>query len=295
MPRALFHQTGHGTTPSDMFWSLDERRQPRGMPRKMRAALVTGAAKRIGAAVATRLAADGWHVILHYATSEAEARKLDDELARGGATTTLLQADLSAADQHAGLIEAAFRAAPELELIVNNASAFRYDTLASASAQALSGCFAVNAIAPILLAQQFSAQLDAGRTGTIVNILDNRVFAPNPDYFSFGVSKFAMLGATRMMALALAPRIRVNGIAPGITLVSGEQTADNFAAAHGMNPLGRGCTPEEIAGAVAFIVATPAMTGTIITIDGGQTLANPGRDVAFISPGPPTVSPKPSP
>lgn len=250
----------------------------------MRAALITGAARRIGAAIATALAADGWHVILHYATSDAAARRLHGELIAKGASASLLQGDLAAAERHAAIMEQAYREAPGLELLVNNASTFTYDTLASASAEALATCFAVNAMAPVLLAQQFVTRLPADRTGNIVNIIDNRVFAPNPDYFSFGVSKFALLGATRMMALAVAPRVRVNGIAPGITLVSGEQSADDFASAHRHNPLQRGCSPDEIAAAVRFILASPAMTGSIITIDGGQTLANPGRDVAFITP-----------
>ena len=247
----------------------------------MKAALITGAARRIGAAIATGLAVDGWHVVLHYSSSAGAATRLQGDLTRAGGTASLVQGDL-AVTEHAAIIEAAFEAAPGLELIVNNASTFVYDTLATTGGDALRKCFAVNAMAPVLLAQAFAARLPDGRTGCVVNIIDNRVFAPNPDYFAFGVSKYALLGATRMMALALAPRIRVNGIAPGITLVSGEQTEDNFAVAHRHNPLQRGCSPEEIANAVRFIVASPAMTGSIITIDGGQTLANPGRDVAFI-------------
>ena len=256
-----------------------------GMLSRMKAALITGAARRIGAAIATGLVADGWHVIIHYSTSGTAAGRLHDELVAAGGSASLLQGDLAAPDQLAAMIEAAFRLAPGLELIVNNASTFTYDTLDTASAASLGTCFAVNAVAPILLAQHLASRLPANRTGNIINMLDNRVFAPNPDYFSFGISKFAMLGATRMMALALAPRIRVNGIAPGLTLVSGEQSADNFASAHRLNPLQRGCSPDEIAAAVRFILASPAMTGPVITIDGGQTLANPGRDVAFIEPG----------
>jgi NAD(P)-dependent dehydrogenase (short-subunit alcohol dehydrogenase family) len=145
--------------------------------------------------------------------------------------------------------------------------------------------FTVNAIAPIAIAQRFAALLPEGRTGAVINILDNRVFAPNPDYFSYGISKFAALGATRMLALALAPRIRVNGIAPGITLPSGAQTHEQYEVASRLNPLGRACSAEEIAAAVRLIAGSPAMTGAVITIDGGLALANPGRDVAFIEPG----------
>lgn len=250
----------------------------------MKAALITGAARRIGAAIARRLAADGWHVVLHYASSEDAARRLGEEVRQAGGVASLVGMDLAREDGPTRLIDAAFAAAPGLELLVNNASLFAHDTFETVNADRLRAAFDVNSMAPIVLAQRFAAGLPADRTGNIVNIIDNRVSAPNPDYFSYGVSKFALLGATRMMALALAPRIRVNGIAPGITLVSGAQTPANFAVAHRLNPLGRGCSPEEIAGAVAFIAATPAMTGAIITLDGGQTLANPGRDVAFLDP-----------
>lgn len=248
----------------------------------MRAALVTGAAHRIGAVIARHLAADGWHVVLHYARSEAAATSLQAEIERNGGRASLVTADLAAPQASAALIERSHAAAPGLELLVNNASRFEHDDLESTTAEALSASFSVNAAAPILLAQRFAALLPPDRTGNVVNILDNRVVAPNPDFFAYGISKFALLGATRMMALALAPRIRVNGIAPGITLVSGDQTPENFANAHRLNPLGRGCTPEEIAAAVAFVVASPSMTGSVVTLDGGQALANPGRDVQFI-------------
>ena len=251
----------------------------------MRAALITGAAKRVGAAIARDLAANGWHVLLHYHRSAEAATALASAIEANGGQATPLPADLADAAAAADLVSRAIDAAPGLDLIVNNASSFTYDTAATATAQALATNFGVNAIAPIVMAQRFAALLPAARTGAIVNILDNRVFAPNPDYFSYGISKFAALGATRMLALALAPHIRVNGIAPGITMPSDGQSRQQFEAAHRMNPLQRGCTPEEIAAAVRLIAGSPAMTGTIITIDGGQSLANPGRDVAFIEPG----------
>lgn len=250
----------------------------------MKAVLITGAARRIGAAIARSMAADRWHVVLHYARSGEAAQQLRLEIEAAGGSASLLAADLTNESQQETLIDAARACAPGLEMLVNNASAFLFDTAQTTTGGALFDSFAVNACAPIILAQRFAETLPAGQHGQVVNILDNRIFAPNPDYFSYGVSKFALLGATRMLALGLAPRVRVNGIAPGITLVSGEQTAQGFATAHRLNPLQRGCTPEEIAGAVRFIAATPSMTGEILTLDGGQTLANPGRDVAFIDP-----------
>lgn len=248
----------------------------------MKAALVTGASQRIGKAIALRLAAEGWHLLVHYAQSEAAARETCDEITSAGGRATPIQADLSSPDAVTGVLDAAFAAAPGLRLLVNNASTFQYDTAATASMASLQHNFCVNAAAPILLSRQFAAGLPDTADGLVVNILDNRISAPNPDYFSYGVSKFALDGATRLLALALAPRVRVNGIAPGITLVSGEQTEDNFRSSHVRNPLGRGCTPEQIADAVSFLWRAAAMTGTVITIDGGQSLVNPGRDVAFL-------------
>lgn len=248
----------------------------------MKAALVTGAARRVGAEIARGLAGNGWKVVLHYNQSRDAAFALQNEIEAAGGIAATLGADLADASQLKNLIEQSFMLAPELELLVNNASTFIYDNAETTTALALADNFAVNAAAPILLSQEFARALGDGRTGCIVNLLDNRVFAPNPDYFSYGISKFALLGATRMMALALAPRVRVNAIAPGITLESGAQGEENYQGAHRMNPLGRGCTPAEIAAAVRLIAASPAMTGTIITIDGGLALANPGRDVAFI-------------
>ncbi len=255
-------------------------------PHSVKAALITGAAHRIGATIARTLATDGWHVVLHYFSSDAAAARLQQDIARAGGHASIVQGDLEDAATHASLIDKARQLAPGLELLVNNASTFPHDTAQTSTAAAMTRCFTVNTIAPISLAQRFAATLPDERDGRIVNILDNRVFAPNPDFFSYGVSKHALYGATQMLALALAPRVRVNGIAPGITLVSGDQSDENFAAAHGLNPLGRGCSPEEIARAVLFIAASPAMTGSVITIDGGQTLANPGRDVQFIAGGP---------
>ena len=248
----------------------------------MKAALVTGAARRVGSVIARRLAAEGWRVVAHYNGSATAAADLCRQIEAAGGSAVHLGADLADPHAAAGLVDHCIEAAPGLELVVNNAAAFAHDTAANATSGALHTSFAVNAVAPILIAQRFAARLPDGRTGAVVNILDNRVVAPNPDYFSYGISKFAALGATRMLAQALAPRIRVNGIAPGITLPSGPQSPEEFELAHRLNPLGRGCTPEEIAAAVSLIVGSPAMTGTIITIDGGLALANPGRDVAFL-------------
>jgi len=251
----------------------------------MRGVLITGAARRVGACIARDLGARGWRVIVHYHRSAEDALALCREIEADGGTAVALGADLADPAAASGLIDRAFVVAPDVELLVNNASDFTFDDAMTATPEALHASFAINAVAPIVLSQRFAALLPGDRGGAIVNILDNRVGAPNPDYFSYGVSKFAALGATRMLALAFAPRVRVNAIAPGITLASGAQTTEEFQAAHQLNPLGRGCSPEEIAAAVHLAATSPAMTGTVITIDGGLTLANPGRDVAFVDKG----------
>ena len=248
----------------------------------MKAALITGAGRRIGAEIAGDLARHGWHVLIHYHASQAEAGEVAARIAAAGGRASTIRADLHDSQAIDGLVARAFEVAPGLELVVNNASSFRHDTVASVTSDGMAESFAINATAPILLAQGFARRLPADRNGLVINLLDNRVVAPNPDYLSYGIAKFALMGATRMLALALAPRIRVNGIAPGITMESGGQSTAAFEAAHRRNPLRRGCTPEEVAAAVRFIAEVPAMTGEIITIDGGLALANPGRDVSFI-------------
>jgi NAD(P)-dependent dehydrogenase (short-subunit alcohol dehydrogenase family) len=248
----------------------------------MKAALITGAARRIGRAIAMRLAADGWDVLLHYATSVAAAEDTKRAIEASGGRASLLQADLSTEHGSKGLIDAALAQTPDIALLVNNASTFAYDTATAATLSSLQHNFTVNTAAPILLASRLAAKLSPSAGALVVNILDNRIFAPNPDYFSYAVSKHALDGATRLLALALAPRIRVNAIAPGITLPSGNQSEQSFEASHRRNPLGRGCTPEQIAAAVAFLWEAGSMTGAVITIDGGQSLLNPGRDVAFL-------------
>jgi NAD(P)-dependent dehydrogenase (short-subunit alcohol dehydrogenase family) len=248
----------------------------------MPAVLVTGSGKRIGAAIARHLGARGWRVFVHYNASRAEAEEVAADIVKAGGQATAIGADLSDSAALAGLVAACEAVAP-LDLLINNASHFSYDTAATTTAETLEHNMRVNLYAPALLAQAFHAALTARHAqGVIINLIDNKVFALNPDYFSYTLSKVALQGMTQMLAMAFAPTIRIAGIAPGITLVSGNQSEQEFQRTHNNNLLGQGCTPEQITGAIDFILASPSYHGQTMVIDGGQVLQRRPRDIAFL-------------
>lgn len=253
-------------------------------PPHMHSVLVTGSARRIGAAMARALAADGWYVILHFNRSRDDATTVLADIRRSGGDGMVLSADLAEPDAARELVEAAGRSAPPLAALINNASVFVYDRIGDLTAAALDRHYAVNLRAPLLLCQAFLDALPEDATGCIVNMLDNKVFAVNPDYLSYTICKFGLHGATLALALASAPRVRVNAIAPGITLESGNQGAESFESGRRMSPLGLVSSTEDIIRALRFILASPTLTGQVITIDGGQALQRLPRDVAFLGP-----------
>lgn len=246
-----------------------------------RTAIVTGGAKRIGAALVRALAADGWHVLIHCNRSVDEAEALSAEIAAVGGSAAIVRAELADPDAAAAIL-AACADGPPPGLLVNNASRFEYDTHEDFDLAGWTRHLDVNLRAPALLTQAFARALPEGLNGLVVNMLDVKLFALNPDFFTYTVSKYGLLGLTELSARALAPRIRVNGIAPAVTMVSGPQSRENFAAAHVHNPLGRGVQVEEIVAALRFIVATPTLHGQVITLDAGQRLLGMPRDVAFM-------------
>lgn len=254
-------------------------------PNSARGALVTGAARRIGRAIALGLAADGWHIAVHYHRSEKAAAETVAAIEAQGGQAMAIAADLSDPAAAAGLVAAAGAATGGLGALVNNASMFAADDIATVDAAGFDAMMAVNLRAPVLLSRAFAEHLPAGEEGVIVNILDQKLVNPNPDFLSYTLSKYGLGGLTTTLALALAPRIRVCGVAPGLTLPSVHQTPDQFAAIHGRTPLGRGATADDIAGAVRYLAAAVAVTGEVVLVDGGQHLVASERDVMFIETG----------
>jgi NAD(P)-dependent dehydrogenase (short-subunit alcohol dehydrogenase family) len=244
-----------------------------------RTAIVTGGARRIGRAICRALGEDGWHLLIHCGGSVAEARVLAEELGNAASVSADL-ADPGAAEA----IVAALDGLPPARLLVNNASRFVYDNADDFNVEGWNAHLDVNLRAPALLSRAFARE--AGDGALIVNMLDAKLAHPNPDFFSYTVSKLALAGLTDLLARAWAGRgIRVCGIAPSVTLVSGPQTRENFDAVHRLNALGRGVDVAEVVAALRFIVATPTLTGQTITLDAGQHFLGLPRDVQFLEQG----------
>lgn len=251
------------------------------MPDGRRTALVTGGARRIGAAIATALAEDGWHVLIHCHRSREDADALAAALRAGGGSCDVLQADLGARADIEALIPRAVDLAGPIDLLVNNAARFQFDDIASVTWDLLQDHLTPNLFAPLLLCRAFAEQAPSGRDACIINLLDQKLRNLNPDFLSYTLGKVALGGLTEMLSMAFAGRIRVYGIAPGLTLISGRQTEQSFRKAWASTPLGRSSTPEEIAACVRFILATPSLVGQTICLDGGESLRRRARDVAF--------------
>lgn len=241
-----------------------------------RTAIVTGGAKRIGAELVRALTADGWHVLIHYNRSAAEAERLAADVSNA----SVVQAELCEHDC-AERIMAGLAGLPPPRLLVNSASQFLNDHQGDFTAAQWDRHQAVNARAPALLTQAFATRVGGGN-GLIVNMLDAKLSSPNPDFYSYTVSKMALAGLTELGARALAPRIRVCGIAPSVTLVSGPQSRDNFDKVHKLNALGRGVEAGQIVEALRFVIASPTMTGQTITLDGGLRFLSLQRDVQYL-------------
>ncbi|MDE2362179.1 MAG: SDR family oxidoreductase [Hyphomicrobiales bacterium] len=237
-------------------------------------ALVTGGARRIGRAIVERLAREKFAVIVHAsARSLRDADVLAGTLRASGARATTAVADLADARETSALIEAAARTFGAPTLLVNNASVFEADEPQTFAAQGFERAIAVNLRAPALLTQAFAAALPTQSDGVVVNIIDQRVLRPDPYYFSYSLSKAALLHATKAMAQAYAPRIRVNAVGPGPVLPNQHEGQAAFDAELAVAPLGRAVAPEEVADAVLWLAKAPSVTGQMIAVDSGQHLA----------------------
>ncbi|MES2992001.1 MAG: SDR family oxidoreductase [Pseudomonadota bacterium] len=247
-------------------------------------ALVTGAAKRLGRTMALDLAAHGFDVAVHYRGSEAEAHASVRDLRSVGARAQAFQADLSDEPACRALVPAVVAHFGRLDAVVNSASTFEHDDPASFGVAMMEKHWRANTAPAVILAQALHDHLaSTDRRGCVVNLIDQKLWNPNPDYFSYTLSKAALQSATVMLAQALAPKVRVCGVAPGVTLLSGPMSADEFAAAHKMTPLERSSTPDDIARAVRFLIESPAITGTTLLVDGGQHLSAQPRDVLYLA------------
>ncbi len=237
-----------------------------------KAALVTGGAARIGRAIALALGQDGWAVAVHHRASDEAAARTAAEIEAAGGRAVALRADFTREAEVEALVAHAAEALGPLGCLVNNAAVFERDDMGSASRASWERHMAVNLRAPFVLTQAFAAALPAAHTGSIVNLIDQRVWSLTPHFVSYTLSKAGLWTLTRTSALALAPHIRVNALGPGPVLPSARQSAAQFEAQCARTPLQRGASPDEIAAGVRFILASPALTGQMIALDGGQHL-----------------------
>lgn len=255
-----------------------------------RTVLVTGAAKRLGRSIALSLAAGGWQVAVHYRSSEQDAMATAAECARlSSGTSAHFDGDFDDEAAVRALVPRVVERFGALDAVVNNASLFEHDNAATLGYAALEKHLRSNAGAPVLLAQALHEHLqarvaagEADAQGAVVNLLDQKLWNQNPDFMSYTLSKAALEAAGTMLALALAPRVRVVGVAPGLTLTSHMLSDEKFAQLHSLSPLGRSSTPEDVAATVRFALENRSLTGTTLMVDGGQHLMKFERDFSLM-------------
>ncbi|MDB5946596.1 MAG: 3-oxoacyl-[acyl-carrier-protein] reductase-like protein [Ramlibacter sp.] len=255
-------------------------------PKAPRTVLVTGAARRLGREIALGLARAGWQVAVHYRGSAQDAAATTAQcraLAPSPAECDLFDADLDDEGAVRTLVPRVVERFGSLDAVVNNASMFEHDSIGTFGYAGLSSHLRVNAGAPILLAQALHAHLvSRNGKGAVVNLLDQKLWNQNPDFISYTLSKAALEAATTMLALGLAPRLRVVGVAPGLTITSHLLPEEKFRQLHKLSPLGRSSTPEDVVGAVRFALENQSITGTTLLVDGGQHLMKFERDFSLM-------------
>lgn len=252
---------------------------------RAKTALVTGGAARLGAKLVETFARDGWKVFCHYGKSQEAALFLENTLRKAGCDVTSIQGDLSSETGCEKLMTDLQQLTDRLDCLVNNASAFEPDSACDFDAASASQQLNVNLMAPLILSKLMAERLvpsQPSEPGCIIHILDQKVFNLNPDYFSYTVSKLALERAVALQARALAPRLRVCGVAPGLMYLSGPQTAENFEKASRTNLMRRAIDPGHVCKTCLFLAGTPAITGVTVTVDNGQHLVPLERDVMFV-------------
>ncbi len=261
-------------------------------PTATRTVLITGAAKRLGREIALALATDGWQVAVHYRDSLEEARKTVADCSRLAGASAAFRANLTNETAVRQLLPQVIAQFGRVDAVVNSASTFEHDEAASFSFAAMDKHMRSNAGAAIILAQALhthvltrdgSASAQARRPqGVVVNLLDQKLWNQNPDFFSYTLSKAALEAANTMLALALAPHLRVVGVAPGLTLTSHMLNQDKFEALHKLSPLGKSSTAADVVATVKFAIDNQSITGTTLLVDGGQHLMKFESDFSLL-------------
>ena len=258
-------------------------------PSHPRTVLVTGAAKRLGRSIALTLAAGGWQVAVHYRSSEQDA--IDTVAACAQLTSASAHFDADFEDEAAvrALLPRVVAHFGRVDAVVNSASLFEHDNAATFGFTVLEKHLRSNTAAPVLLAQALHQHVadrvaagEADAQGAVVNLLDQKLWNQNPDFMSYTLSKAALEAAGTMLAIALAPRVRVVGVAPGLTLTSHLLSDEKFVELHALSPLGRSSTAEDVASAVKFALENRSITGTTLLVDGGQHLMKFDRDFSLM-------------
>jgi NAD(P)-dependent dehydrogenase (short-subunit alcohol dehydrogenase family) len=242
--------------------------------------LVTGGAKRLGRAVAVKAAACGWNVAIHHHTSRDKAALVAAEIVASGGAEVRVEADLEHA-AHNLVADAGARAGAPMRALVNCAAIFEHDVVETFTPERAARHMQINAFAPVTLAQTLAAQLPEGATGAVVNFLDFKLAQPYPDHLSYTLSKYALAGATEMLARSLAPHVRVNAVAPGYVLPAPGQPDTDFARLHPQTPLARGATAEDVAAAALYLLEAASVTGQTIYVDAGLRFLSRERDLSF--------------
>jgi NAD(P)-dependent dehydrogenase (short-subunit alcohol dehydrogenase family) len=251
---------------------------------KLKTVLITGAAHRLGAELVRSFATSGWHVFLHYAQSKEAADALAASLTTQGYRVTCVQADLAKADERQALMADVYKVVDRLDCLINNASLFEPDSADDFTVDTAQAQWTVNMLAPMDLTQIMAKKnAPASEPSSVIHILDQKVFNLNPDYFSYTLSKLALERAVALQAQALAPQMRVCGVAPGLMYLSGPQTQENFDLAATMNLLRRPIDPRDVASTCLFLASNAAITGVTFAVDNGQHLVASQRDVMFVA------------